>query len=111
MASKSGDKLVTLPEVRHLLEKERDERGELTYEQKLAFEHADNFTDMKVTKARKLFKELQEIERISPEHAAKIVELAPRFRDDVEVVFAKDRFELDDSDIDKVLELVGEALN
>lgn len=104
------DKIVTLPEVRHLLEKEREARGELTYEQKLAFEHADTFTDMKVTKARKLFKDLQEIERVTPAHAAKIVGMAPRFRDDVEVIFAKDRFEMEDSDIDKILELVGEAL-
>lgn len=113
MAQDTGadtQQIITLPEVRHLLEKERDVRGELTYEQKLAYEHADAFVRMGVTKARKLFKELQKIDRISPEHAAKIVEIAPTQREDVEIVFAKDRFDLDDADIDKVLELVREAV-
>jgi DNA-directed RNA polymerase subunit F len=105
----SGD-IMTVPEVKHLLDKERKDRGELSYEQKLAFEHADAFTRLTVTKARKLYKELQKIERVSPAHAAKIVELAPAHPDEVEVVFAKDRFTMEKGDIEKILALVKESL-
>ena len=106
----AGGEIVTLPEVRHVLEKEKKDRGELSYEQKLAFEHAEGFARLNVTKARKLFKEAQKIERVSAHHAAKIVELAPRLPDEVEVIFAKDRFTLEKAEVEKILELVKEAL-
>ena len=107
----AGGDIMTLPEVKHLLDNEKKAREELSYEQKLAFEHADAFARLGVTKARKLYKDLQKIDRVSPAHAAKIVELAPRHADEVEVVFAKDRAQLDKADVEKVLTLVREALD
>lgn len=103
--------MMTVPEVRHLLEKEREARGELTYEQKLSLDHATILDRIGgVTKARKLFKDLQELDRVTPLHAAKIVDTCPQTPDEVEVVFAKDRQPLSKEDVEAIIKLVTDAL-
>lgn len=105
-----GD-MMSIPEVRHLLQKEQKDRGELTYEQKLALDHADILDRIGgVTKARKLYKELTALDRISPAHAIKIVDTCPRTSEEVEAIFARDRQPLSKEDSDTIIRLVTDAL-
>ncbi len=69
-------KYVSLTEVKNLLEKEEKNR-ELTYEQKLALEHAKHFAKLGITKAKKMVSELLELERISEPFAYKIIDILP----------------------------------
>ncbi|HVL87640.1 MAG TPA: RNA polymerase Rpb4 family protein [Candidatus Thermoplasmatota archaeon] len=102
----AGGRLVTLAEVKEILEREQSERGELNYEQKLALEHARAFARLSAEKANELLAKLQEVKKVSAAHAIKIVDTMPTNADDVRAIFAKERFQLEKEEIDKVLELV-----
>ncbi|UCE72798.1 MAG: hypothetical protein JSV56_07115 [Methanomassiliicoccales archaeon] len=100
-------KYVSLAEVKNLLEKEEKKR-ELTYEQKLALEHAKHFSKIGTTKAKKMVKELMEIERITEPSAYKIVDILPMHPEEVRAIFAKERFTLEDKEIKKIIKIVEE---
>lgn len=107
-----GAELLSVPEVRALLEKEQEERGELSYEQKLSFEHAQAFDRIgDAEKAKELKERLLELDRVSEEQANKIVSLGPKFEDELEVVFAKDRQDLSDEDSDTIISIVLEYVD
>ncbi len=96
---------VSLAEVKNLLEKE-EKRRELTYEQKLALEHAKHFSKIGVTKARKMAEELVKLERITETFAYKIVDILPLHPDEVRAIFAKERFTLEEDEIKKIIKIV-----
>jgi DNA-directed RNA polymerase subunit F len=98
-------KFVSLAEVKILLEKEEKKR-ELTYEQKLALEHAKHFAKIGVIKAKKMAQELTELERITESFAYKIVDILPVHPEEVRAIFAKERFTLEDSEIKKIIKIV-----
>ena len=98
-------KYVSLSEVKNLLEKEEKKR-ELTYEQKLALEHAKHFSIIGVTKAKKMADELTKLERITEPFAYKIVDILPTHPEEVRAIFAKERFTLEDDEIKKILKIV-----
>ena len=96
---------VSLAEVKNLLEKE-EKRRELTYEQKLALEHAKHFSKIGVTKARKMAEGLVKLERITETFAYKIVDILPLHPDEVRAIFAKERFTLEEDEIKKIIKIV-----
>lgn len=101
-------RLVTLAEVKEWLEEAERQRGELTYEQKLALDHARTFA-VKITaaQARELVEKVRRASpRVTEAHAVKIADLLPAHPDDVRVIFAKDRFQLEKDEIDKIMEAV-----
>lgn len=96
---------LSLAEVKNLLEKEAKKR-ELSYEQNLALEHAKHFSQLTMTKAKKMADELMKLERISEPFAYKIVDILPMHPDEVRAIFAKERFTLEDDEIKKILKMV-----
>jgi DNA-directed RNA polymerase subunit F len=98
-------KYVSLAEVKILLEKEEKKR-ELTYEQKLALEHAKHFANIGVTKAKKMAQELTELDRITESFAYKIVDILPMHPEEVRAIFAKERFTLEDTEVKKIIKIV-----
>lgn len=105
-------RLITLAEVKELLEGAERTRGELTYEQKLALEHARAFA-VRVAgeKAREMVERLRKLSpKVTEAHAVKVADLLPTHPDDVRVIFAKERFQLEKDEIDKILETVQSYL-
>lgn len=100
-------KVITLEQVKEILEKEQQTREELSHEQGLAVTHCQQFVEISADKANKLFKELKKMEQISDTNAAKIAEILPTHADDVRMIFAKERFTLSQKDIDTILEIVS----
>lgn len=98
---------VLLSEVRERLEEEQERRGELRYEQQLALEHAQKFTRLDPDDARALRDEALEIDRVTPALATKIADLCPEDEESVRAIFAKERFNLDDDDVKKILDAVA----
>lgn len=98
--------MLTLAEVKDLLGKAEAERGELTYEQKLALEHARRFAKVKPEDVPKIRDELKAIPKIDDAIAVRIIDLVPRHADDVKALMAKSRANLDESEVQKVLETV-----
>jgi DNA-directed RNA polymerase subunit F len=98
-------KYVSLSEVKNLLEKEEKKR-ELTYEQKLALEHAKHFSKLGISKAKKMVEELVKLERITEPFAFKIVDILPMHPEEVRAIFAKERFTLEDDEVKKIIKIV-----
>jgi DNA-directed RNA polymerase subunit F len=98
-------KYISLVEVKNLLEKEEKKR-ELTYEQKLALEHAKHFSILSATKAKKMVEELTQLERITEPFAYKIVDILPKHPEEVRAIFAKERYTLEDTEIKKIIKIV-----
>jgi len=101
---------VSLAEIKALLEKEKEARGELSQEQQYALSHSTTFAKIDIAKIPAMMKELMEIPMMSTFNAAKIVDLLPTHLDDVRAIFAKERFSLSKEDAEKVLEIVAKYL-
>lgn len=102
-------KLISLPEVKEILERENEKRP-LAYEQRLALEHAQQFAKLKVEDARKLTKELKKLERVNDVNAYKIADILPIHIDDLTAIFAKERFNLEKEEIEQILNIVAKYL-
>jgi len=107
MVSTEPIKLVSLAEVKTILKRMSKERKELTYEQRIALEHAEKFAKLPVKKTQDLIKELLKVERLGEVHAYKIADLLPITEDDVKAIFAKERFTLNENEIKTILQTVG----
>ena len=109
------DNFIDFATVRDMLESAQERRGDLTYEQVAALQHAqwaasDNRngykTDSKVFET--LMAALCEIDKLAqyPDLAAKIAELIPMYPDDVKAVLVSKRIAIDDSEINQILDVV-----
>ena len=97
---------LTLSEVRSILDK-RKKAGELSYEQKLTLEYAKDFGRMSVTNTRKAVEEIKNILDVDEATAVMIVNVMPQDKEDLRIVFEKKRYELKDSDVKKVLDVIA----
>jgi len=105
MSKKDGN--VSVPEVKEILE-EAAELRELSTEQKYALEHSQKFSRVDSKKSRKLINELmKEIEILNEPLATKLADLMPKEAEDIKIVFAKERANIQKKDIEKILDIVG----
>lgn len=100
-------RLVSLAEVKAMLEKAQKDRAELTYEQKIALEHARRFARLDAKTAEKLIKELTTLfPEADAQYAFKVADLVPQHPDDVRSIYQKSGIDLSSEDLDKVIALV-----
>jgi len=100
-------RLVTLAEVKGMLEGAQETREELTYEQKIALEHARRFARLDVKTAEKLIADLRKVlPRAEEKYLFRVADLLPQHPDDVRAIFQKARMELADEDLERVIEAV-----
>ena len=109
------EKFLNFADVRDLLNDAQERRGFLTYEQKMALQHAEwaasdarngHKTDSKVF--NQMFEALMKIEKVAkfPEIAAKLAELMPKGPDDVRAVLGSRRVTIDASEIEEILDII-----
>lgn len=109
------EKFLNFADVRDLLNGAQERRGFLTYEQKMALQHAEwaasearngHKTDSKVF--NQMFEALMKIEKVAkfPEIAAKLAELMPKGPDDVRAVLGSRRITIDAGEIEEILDIV-----
>ncbi len=104
-------RLITLSEVKDLLVKEQGMREELSYEQKLALDHADHFVKLTPEKSRELVERLLALGgRTNEYYAFRFADLLPTHADDVKAVFARERSSPDEAEIEKILAIVRDYL-
>jgi len=99
---------ITLSEAKNILTKRKKE-GELSYEQKLAYDYSAEFGKLPVTRAKALVDGLMEIESIDSSAAVQIADTLPKDKDDLLLIFEKRRKGISEGDIKKVLDLVARA--
>lgn len=100
-------RLVTLAQVKEMLEKAQTEREELTYEQKIALEHARRFARLEAGPASKLVADLRKaVPEAEEKYLYRVADLLPVHADDVRAIFQKARGDLDDAQIEKLIAAV-----
>ena len=100
-------RLVTLAEVKDLIEREQGIREDLTYEQKLALDHATHFVKLAPERSHELVDRLLALGgRVSEWYAYRIADILPTHEDDVRAIFARERSVPDKDEIEKVLAVV-----
>ena len=104
------DRYITLAEVKEFLEEENDKRGELNHEQGFALQHARATARLPGKRARAIVEKLMELEGVSEMLATNLVDILPTHEDDVKAVFYKERFEVPDETVAKILEIFEENL-
>ena len=129
------EKLLTMDEVREVLEKLKDQpleiysgpekdtieeaiseaiEGEMTedrakelsFEKRASLDHVAAFSKIEKEKAHEMVSKLMELERVNDAHAFKISELMPRDETELRAVFAKDRFTLEPEELKKILDII-----
>jgi DNA-directed RNA polymerase subunit F len=102
-------RLVSLAEVKAMLEKAQQEREELAYEQKIALEHARRFARVEPKVAQKIAKAvLEALPGVEEKFAIRVADLLPQHPDDVRGIFQKSRHEPSDAEVEQVLAIVDE---
>tara|TARA_B100001250_G_scaffold413470_1_gene447738 strand:- start:1217 stop:1579 length:363 start_codon:yes stop_codon:yes gene_type:complete len=105
--------------VRDMLESAQERRGDLTYEQVAALQHAqwaasDNRNGYKTS--GEVFEGLKaalcEVEKLAqyPDLAAKLAELIPMYPGDIKAVLVSKRIAIDDSEINEILDIVRQHI-
>ncbi len=104
------EELLTLPEVKDILnqvKKEREnEEKELGYELRKAIAHAEMFSKLDPVKSRELVNELLKLETMKPEIAIRIADILPLSNDEIRSIYAKERYTLTENELKQILELV-----
>lgn len=85
---------------------EETEEEERSHEQAIALENLIRHVAVEnVGTLEELHEELSEIESLKEKHIYKLLEVMPEFESTVRSVFSKERVRLDDSDIEKILDI------
>ncbi|MBS3814986.1 MAG: DNA-directed RNA polymerase subunit F [Hadesarchaea archaeon] len=98
---------VTLSKTLAIL-KERKEEGELEFGQRLTYDYAQKFVKMNEEKAEELVEGLMDIEKVRKHQAVTIANLMPETKDDIRLIFAKERTSLTDELIEEILSVIDE---
>lgn len=102
-------RLVSLAEVKAMLEKAQTDRAELTYEQKIALEHARRFARVDAKTAKKIADAITvAMPGIEEKFSIRVADLLPQHPDDVRAIFQKSRHDLGEAEIAKVIAIVDE---
>ena len=109
-----SEELLTISEVREMLNEIMEERlnkgEELRYELRKAINHAEMFSRTSAQKSRELVNKLMELDKMKPEIAVRIADIVPRTRDELRTLYAKERYTLSELELDSILDLVSEAV-
>ncbi|RZN48582.1 DNA-directed RNA polymerase subunit F [archaeon] len=100
------EQYVTQARAKEILEK-REEGIEPLYEQKTALIILNRFTHITASDAEEMVEKIREgVPRIKTENIVKIVDLMPQDKDDLNVLFSKERVILTDDEVATILEIV-----
>lgn len=100
-----GEKPLPVTEVKRLLEKRKKE-GELTYEQKVSLEYAQEFGKAAQTKVSKAIEDLAS-QGIDERIAVQIVNVQPKTKEEVKLIFEKVRSRISEDQVKKILDIVA----
>jgi DNA-directed RNA polymerase subunit F len=101
-----SEKPISISEVKRILE-ERKERGELTYEQKVTLEYAQEFGKTGPRKLKDALEALKDI-GIDDKIAVRIADVRPKTKEELKLIFEKSRLGLKDEQVKKILDIAAE---
>ncbi len=96
-------RLVSLGEVKEMLEAAEGDRDDLTYEQKIALEHARRFARIDSKTAEKLVADLKKLHPDCEDtFHYNIADLVPQHLDDIASIYQKSGLDLDDAALEGI---------
>jgi DNA-directed RNA polymerase subunit F len=101
----TAEKSVTLAAVREILERRKKEGEELEYGQRLTYDYAQKFTKLDSKKAEELVGKLMEL-GLKEHQAVMVADFMPERKEDIDLIFSKERTRLSEEESKKVLELL-----
>ena len=103
-------KFLTISEVKNILKRIEKDRNEISYEQRIALDHANKFAKLPTQKIKELIKELMKLDYIEESHVYKLIDLLPNTNEDIKTIFAKERINLNDEKINKILNIINKYI-
>jgi DNA-directed RNA polymerase subunit F len=105
-----SEEILTLGEVRNLLDEVREERSkedrELGYELRKAISHAEIFARLDAKRSRQLVNDLSKLEKMKPDISVRITDILPLTNDEVRSIYAKERYTLSENELKAILDIV-----
>ncbi len=98
------EKPVPLGEVLEIMKEEK--KGELDYMQRLAYDYSQKFSEISAEKSKKLKDELVKLEKLRDSQIIAIIDLMPETKEDLEVIFMKERAKVEEGDFKTILEIL-----
>lgn len=96
---------VTFSEALDIL-REKGSKEDLEFEQRLAYDFLQKFSPLPVEKTEKLLNDLLEIEKVRKHQAVILANNMPETKEDIRLIFAKERTSLREETIEKILEII-----
>lgn len=82
------------------------DQDELNHEQKITYENLSRHCKIRdLDTLNELKEELEEIDSLKEKHVYKLLEVVPQHESTVRSIFSKERIKLEDSEIQKILEI------
>jgi len=95
----------TVAEVLELLEAEKEKR-ELSFEQQTTLDYARKIAKTTGKAAKAMEKELLKMEKLTPDTAAKIVDLLPSTKEQLNAIVSKERYTLTEKEVGQILDIL-----
>lgn len=94
---------LTIAEALEILEGEGDQ---LEASQKMARDYSQKFAKVDGKTARQMKEELLKLGKLSERHVVMLIDLMPKRREEIELLFAKERVRLEDQDYEAILQTI-----
>lgn len=104
-----SERYVSLAEVKEILSAEAEKR-EISGQQRAALDHAQAIAKLSVDDTEKLTAEINELPFTTDFVSYKVADLLPKYPEDVRAIFAKERINLEVSDVQQIIDIVGKYL-
>lgn len=98
-------KSITFAEALDIL-KEKGDAEELKFEQRLAYDYLQKFSQLSPKKTKKLVEELLEIEKIRRHQAVVLANNMPKTKEDIRLIFSKERTSLREETIERIVKII-----
>ena len=110
-----GDELlnedpVSFSETLEILEEKKEEEG-LEFEQRLAYDFVQKFSQLSAEEVEEMMDELLEIPKIRDHQAVILANNMPDTKEDVKLIFAKERTTLREDTVEKILDIIEDYQN
>ncbi len=102
------EEAISYAEAKEIMESVEKETQEMGYEQKITLDFLRSCVILDAESAREAKEELKkEIPELKDTHIAMILNILPEEEEDVKIIFAKERIELDETKMKEILEIVA----
>jgi len=97
---------VPLATVRKVLRKRN--KSDLTYEQKMALENAESFTELSESNSNSIINELRELDmrKLKDEFIVKIADMAPKNEEEIKLILTASKISFKDEELKQILDVV-----